>query len=359
MPNDRRLLTIVQISDLHFGDLTASGDDADLDAAAEAWWQLNSIFDGYLGHSGDALRHLNARFAQLRDDEHAMLVISGDLTAVGSDTQFGLARSYLERTITLSTGHQIGLGVSNVLAYTAVPGNHDHWPGTRATFPRSLVMFGASKHVGTVFPTLPVVPPAPLRLPLTKKCFLSLAGIDGDADVHAFGPGRFWGRGHFVSALSRLNGLYSTAAQDEVRVLLLHHSPQNNSFTLGLTDRSRQALAQFIRQNEVSVILTGHMHVARGKVYGERRGGTRWDVLEGRCGTTTQRDTTPQGWSNPPRPLDPNTLLVHRLWEVDDGRIIWRPNLFLRSDAGFEDKGPLRLEGRMPGDEGVVVWPRV
>jgi predicted phosphodiesterase len=357
MPSGKRLLTIVHISDLHFGDLSPNSDDADLDAVAESWWQLNRRFDGYLGHSGDALRHLNQSFKQIRDDEKpVMLLVTGDLTAVGSDAQFSLARRYLEATAQLSGQRYLGLQLANLLVNGAVPGNHDHWPGQRAVTPLSLVMFGASTgSLGTTFPNLPLAPVGLQRLPLTPRCHLSIGGIDTDAQVRSYGPKRFFARGHFVRALDRLKRLYITPAQNEIRVLLLHHSPQNTAFALGITGESRRALDDFVRENEISVLLTGHTHSPKGKVFQESRGGTRWDLLEARCGTTTQRDTTP--WQ-PPRKLDENTLLVHRLYDVDSQQIEWRTSLFQRNVAGFEEKGPLRVEGRLPGDEGIVVWPR-
>ena len=185
MASERRLLTIVQISDLHFGDLRGSNDDSDLDAVAESWWQANPLFDGYLGHSGDALRHLNQAFKQLRDDESAMLLVTGDLTAVGGDSQFSLAGRYLQATAALPSGRSIGLQVGNVLVNGAAPGNHDHWPGRRAVAAGSLVMWGRStKSLSQTFSNLPVAPVNLQRLQLTPKCYLSIGGIDTDAQIH-------------------------------------------------------------------------------------------------------------------------------------------------------------------------------
>lgn len=83
-----------------------------------------------------------------------------------------------------------------------------------------------------------------------------------------------------------------------------------------------------------------------------------WDVLEARCGTTTQRDFLPAGWSAGKKQLAPNTALVHRLFRLNDGRVEWKTDLYIRSVRGFRRKGPLPLQGGISG-QGVIVWPRV
>ena len=138
---------------------------------------------------------------------------------------------------------------------------------------------------------------------------------------------------------------------------MLHHSPHHAGRVLGINKGSRQALDAVITRCEISVLLTGHVHVPGGNVATTTNGAATWDVFEARCGTTTQRDLLPVGWQMGSPPLAPNTLLVHRLFRRDDGRVEWAAEVCERSARGFRSKGALRLQGRLPG-QGVVVWPR-
>lgn len=137
-----RLATFVHISDLHFGEIDPTTDDAALDAYTEPWLRQLPWFDGYLGHGGDALRHLDSFFAAARRSENAHLIVTGDLTTVGAGHEFSLARQFLTRVSRFASGALLGLGVTDAFDRT-VPGNHDHWPGRRATHPLDLVMFGS------------------------------------------------------------------------------------------------------------------------------------------------------------------------------------------------------------------------
>ena len=52
------LLTMLHISDLHIGLLDPGRAGQAFDAAVQDWWKRNQLFDGYLGHSGQALHQL-------------------------------------------------------------------------------------------------------------------------------------------------------------------------------------------------------------------------------------------------------------------------------------------------------------
>jgi 3',5'-cyclic AMP phosphodiesterase CpdA len=130
MLKERLLTTIVHISDLHFGDLGRQ-DDATLSAAVVDWWRIHPLFNGYLGHQGIALRHLDEFMATMKADGAPILLITGDITANGAESQFDLVSRYLSSTITLSSGEIIGLEMPEVMGRT-IPGNHDHWPGRTA-----------------------------------------------------------------------------------------------------------------------------------------------------------------------------------------------------------------------------------
>src|SRR5688572_9584926 len=106
---ETRLATFVHISDLHFGNVDYTGRQATLDADAEAWWRKHPIFDGYLEHSYDAWKHFPHCFINFRAKENASLIITGDLTAVGSASQFRLAEEFLAARINLDPGNPLGL----------------------------------------------------------------------------------------------------------------------------------------------------------------------------------------------------------------------------------------------------------
>lgn len=353
MAPERRLATFVHVSDVHFGDLDARTGSATLDARAADWWRTAKIFDGYLGHGYDALVHLTDFFHRLRREEEAQLIITGDLTAAGKASQFALARTFFEGAIQLDPGNPVGLGLHDGLR-RAIPGNHDHWPGTR------MVWGAPTEGLAATFPEVPI----PIdRVPLGDGRVLVFAGIDTDADVRPTFPGtsRLFGRGKFVSQLQALDHTLGTPRDDEIRVLLMHHSRLHRSFAQGIVASSRTALDAFIERRDVAVLLTGHVHRPFGEVFevGDRDG-VSWEVLEARCGTTTQRDELPLDWvaaggaaATIEERLPPNTLLVHRLVETQDGRVEWRAYCFRRSRTkGFCN------DGLLIGTRPVTVWPR-
>ncbi|MGH9423029.1 MAG: metallophosphoesterase family protein [Thermoanaerobaculia bacterium] len=345
---ERRLATLLHISDLHFGDLDPDGDSV-LDADAEAWWAANELFDGYLGHSGDALVQLTDSFAQLTSREEVTLVVTGDLTAVGKPSQFELARQYLEAKISLDPANPVGLGVPDALTRT-IPGNHDHWPGRRTIFGPP------TQTLRRLFPDLPVRIQRKQLAGTPAELVLVL--VNSDADVRLGSPSRILARGRFVSQLKDASRRLGPPRRHEIRVLLVHHSPMYKGRlplqTMAVRPSSRKRLNRFIERCGIAVMLTGHMHnVPAFHIRPVSNGGVSWSVLEARCGTTTQRDEPPPGWPGPTlkyqRRFKPATFLVHRLYELDDGTIEWRTTKYGRTLRGFRDQGSL-----CPA---VAVWP--
>src|SRR5438552_2180890 len=134
------ILTFLHISDLHFGELDRSG-NADLDPNVPLWCQAFPLFDGYLGHTRKALARLYNLFSDIQEhDPGVQVVVSGDLTTVGGHQEMQNALSFLEAEMPSGSLDPIGLRIGQVPP--SVPGNHDHWPGVRATSPRQFVMFG-------------------------------------------------------------------------------------------------------------------------------------------------------------------------------------------------------------------------
>jgi len=148
------LATFLHVSDLHVGPRNPSKPLPGLTPA------LANRFPGFLGHSGAALGDLERFVDDLTDlglERGFELVVTGDVTACGADDQFGLANDYL--------GDEIGPTQPGLhqLAWKdlAIPGNHDHWPG-------STWIFGPPAALGAHLQGCPIVAdprPAAARRP--------------------------------------------------------------------------------------------------------------------------------------------------------------------------------------------------
>jgi len=337
-PSRTRLVTFVHISDLHIGDPDSTG-NATLDAHTEAWLKRWPQFDGYLGHTGEALRHLDSFFDSLRNAEDADLIVTGDLTTVGKPSEFALVASYLTGLTHIGSALPLGLNVPDAFERT-IPGNHDHWPGRRPRFALDPAMLGSSACSAQVFtavrpgPSLSVY--TPKAVPGSSATQIVFVRMNSDADV---GP---WSRerlGAMASFQSQLNVAQSLVQQQraacpantrQICVLLLHHSLGHNGKLLGMSKLMRRELNDFLVATRTHVLLTGHVHEPHGFVTNLKHG----NVLEGRCGTTTQRDTVPPFWA--PRRLPPNSLLVHRLYALPNRSVEWECSTYIRASGGFQ-----------------------
>jgi len=353
MPDtEKRLISFVQVSDPHFGELDQTTGDSALSAKAPTWWGRLPWFEGFLGHHREALEHFEDAYRLLKK-ENAGLIVTGDLTATGNQNEFFLARTYFTGRVTLGPYRTFGLD-NAVGLDLAIPGNHDHWPGTRRIFG------GPTPGLSQMFRQLPYINSP---LPIGPGCQLVFIGIDSDADVITRGSRRLFARGDFCSQLNLLRGFLGAPNPQEVRVLLLHHSPMYRSQSwfrqLEIEPKSQKELEDFVRDRDIAVMLTGHAHIACGNVHPVSDGrGSHWELLEARCGSTTARDTVPKAWAaaGVSQQLPSNTFLLHRLVLVNDeatgARIEWRTRLFSRTLRGFRDVGIL------PGSRAVSVWPR-
>jgi hypothetical protein len=367
MDGEKRLCTFVQISDLHFAEADPSTGDSELQNQPPKWdhWHL---FDGFLGHSYRALRRFEYAFGKLNNEEQARLIVTGDLTAcaqydrIPSCNQFRIANDYLASEWRIGTLAAVGLQLGQQEATEfRIPGNHDHWGGNAlwSTLPGTIFGGPSLGFYGGFKQTPFVCSPISLR----KDCSLLLMGIDSDADTSDYH--RLLARGDFVSQLHALERELDKCGKpdgSQIRVLLMHHSPMywspNLYKDLQITCQSLNALWKFVREYDIAVILTGHIHLHQCNLTRLNSGKTG-SVLEMRCGTTMVRDEVPPGWKSPRIPtykLPPDTFLVHRLYEVATARgsaeIAWRTDWYLLSGAGFiEQPTPL-------GGDAIAVWPR-
>ncbi|MGH9318088.1 MAG: metallophosphoesterase family protein, partial [Thermoanaerobaculia bacterium] len=281
----------------------------------------------------------------LRDAEGAQLLVTGDVTTVGKETQFTMAERYLAAFVAPPDANYWGLAAAD-WGERAVSGNHDHWPGL------ACVWGPPTRGLNDTFPARPFVG-APIQLSTGQR--LRFIGIDTDADVRPFGIQRFLARGSFCSQLTEAATSMEIPDPNEVRVLLLHHSRAWPGKTLRMETASRDALDDFLCEQDIAVMLCGHTHVPHVQPFSLTRTGRTIEILEARAGTTTQRDTIPYEWRNllrrrPKRTLPPNTLLVHRLLD-EDGTLVWHAETFVRLPSGF-------VKLRTGPEARLQVWPR-
>jgi 3',5'-cyclic AMP phosphodiesterase CpdA len=87
---------------------------------------------------------------QNKRPDFKLLVVTGDLTVCGDDSEFVLALTYLRETIVDAWRSGIGLGKIGFDDVLVIPGNHDHWGGAY----RFLYSGGTPPSIhGTYFPT--------------------------------------------------------------------------------------------------------------------------------------------------------------------------------------------------------------
>jgi 3',5'-cyclic AMP phosphodiesterase CpdA len=334
MPS-QRLLTLLHVSDLHIGPVDPGSGNS---AVAPLFTRLFSNFtwfDGLLGHHARGLVDLRAFYRHLQP-ERPLLLVTGDLTRAGDGSEFDNADDFLVSQLDLNPPHGnfVGLHHRGWLNY-AIPGNHDHWPGTPT------IWGGPHPALHVYCPQRSFVRP-PINLGNSR--ILQIAGIDTDADVGARSLSRARGLGRFQSELPALELQLGPKRPEHVRILLMHHSWFHQGRTLALDGASRAALAQFLVNNGIQVVLTGHIHTSYLGAF-QPQPGQPHTVWECRCGTTAQADQVPYTWRTPggafpQRNWPANALLVHRL-RAENGQTFWDVETFVRSRAGgFVSTGP-------------------
>jgi 3',5'-cyclic AMP phosphodiesterase CpdA len=338
------LATFMHISDLHMGQIDKKSLNARRQALKRWRW-----LQGLLGHSADSLMDLDEFFYDLRNMEtEVQLIVTGDLTAMAHRQEFDIANQFLAGILRGPEGDRVGLEVLN-WSDRAIPGNHDHWAGKPIP-----IGGGRSPALRRYFPKdkLPQIQPV---FPLGDGRQLRLLQIDTDADVGF--RGRLKALGSFVSQLKTLTTMLASLGpnDNEIRVLCLHHSPTYRGPTLEITPTSRTELHKFILQNQVAVLLCGHIHRPPwAKLFSV---GSGVDILEACCGTTTQIDPTIGRKEELEGLVDThceNSLFVHRLLEWN-GNIKWETELYLEGRAGFVRAD--RLRGNIPAVTHFKVWP--
>lgn len=340
---DETLFTVVQISDLHFGSTVAGSSSPGNRLLTIAPW-----FEGWLDHHRIGIRELYRLLSSIEGSgTQPLLVVSGDVTANGAARQFALVDAFLGggRQSPFGFGLDRGNWVQG-----AVPGNHDHWPGSNTLVGPSTPGLGACFNQ-----PFPIVH---LPIPLAHGRSVRFIMVDSDADVGWASPDRVLGRGRFVSQLKRAKQELDDVPilMGETRVMVVHHAIADDrtpvdlgpvSFprrrggwpkTLEIDADSLRALEQLLVDHTIQIVMTGHLHVPRLTRMTASNDVVDLDILESRCGTTTQQDTYSLAMLAKLRKrpgLPPNSLVVHELL-LRDGRPVWRARIYWRSPArGF------------------------
>jgi len=177
------------------------------------------------------------------------------------------------------------------------------------------------------------------------------------------GGNRLYARGQFSAQLDALAEKMERDSllpnQNEIRVMLMHHSYSHDEMELGITDHSRQALREAIGVLDVAVTLTGHTHEPKLTQHRVRHQAQDQLFWECRCGTTTQRTKLPLDLSTlsgkrPDWPNCVNSLIVHELYERDES-IVWDATVCWLGTYGFSASLGARSIARMR--RSFYVWP--
>ena len=333
------LFTLVQVSDLHVG-MPCAEDEG----PPPGGWPR---FDGWLGHSQDALDALTRFVVDRAVTQPTVVAVTGDLTACGKAEEFDFAKRFLTSRFRVGV-KPVGLNAADVFSRT-IPGNHDHWPGGNT-------IVGPSRAIGATFAPLPALPMEPWTFPLANGRTLVAYGIDSDADVAPWDRARTLARGSFVTQLKSLRKRIAAGSEapNELRVLLVHHSPAHappHDPRLRIEQKSQDELDSFIRWARVRVLLTGHVHTTAATRALVGDGHHLWSIAEIRCGTTTQISRPPRRWARAgivaPKQYQPNTLIVHKL-TADDDSVVWTAEQFTRRELKFLPDGGVPLHEHGP-----------
>jgi hypothetical protein len=259
-------IVLLHCSDVHFGEIPANN-------RFHRWGPMKAQ------NAHDFLLCLGLRPAledmrdltDLTDDQEVKIVVSGDLTLAGGDKEFLVGHSFLRSLYRVRrepasdvAGFDIqSNGNAEDLPLRAVPGNHDHWWGSR-------FMWGNNPNIrGAHFRDTPW-----LLSWRTGALVLEVGGLDSCAgidprqrNVKQIGSLDLSKGGEFKILKDSLrqsnaNGLPDGVAR-RVRVIVVHHSLAYAGGLRGalkLDDDSKQALLELAEEFQIAAYLTGHTH---------------------------------------------------------------------------------------------------
>ncbi len=259
-------VVVAQLSDLHFGSSSTDKDDAH-----NARVLLSPLSESF--------RRVLTAHLELPLTTRVQIVATGDITNIGDEASLDLAIAFLSgRFRNRTTGTLVGLGVDNPERLTLAPGNHDHWGGKGRKFPF------LPTHDHRVHNRLPL-DPHKVRSADRQLCLQVFSVDTSSGHAASFSKTNAKQPGHISpEQFEVLSDQLQTAEPDDartVRCLLIHHdlapdlgwkrakaSAMNpempRPWPLRRQDRLR--LFHLAHEYEIAAILTGHQHIAMGRM---------------------------------------------------------------------------------------------
>jgi hypothetical protein len=279
----------VHISDVHFGDRVSGG----------------GLFGGNVpkasGHNLNALKMLSVflqKFIATHRDDTKVLIVSGDVTALGHPNEFAVYRTMMELGLVIDANLVLPPLASGFDHVVELPGNHDYWDG----IPLNPFVSPAAR--STFFPT-PSKPPV-VRIDTNNQlAFHTLCSTSGaDPSEQFLAVGAY--EQADVDALRAEMHAIARKTLSTYHFVVTHHTPSHGTPLLhGIADRARGKLTTLCR--DVHGILTGHAHKKNVE-------GRKALPPEVRSASTLQA-SVPQGAAQ-------NGFFVHR-FEVMGRRLAW------------------------------------
>jgi hypothetical protein len=276
-------MAFVHASDLHIGPNIVSN--------------RFQFFSGYSPHDIQLCRGFEEAFADASvscGDNNLRLVVTGDITAGGLQTEFAAAHTYLTSVWVCARrggpNDKVALNLPLDRLET-IPGNHDHWDGSR--FPVY------SYRPNAVAPHFRKLPWRHCWIDNTGSLELELFSIDSNSGATGRNP---LGQGIVAAAdFNILHQLFQSSppvrsGAIRVRAILIHHSPSYRGSSLMprvlaplvLDKTSVDTLVDLSTTNGVSAILTGHTHDVFHYTFWKTIAGNYREVHEIRSPTTLQ-----------------------------------------------------------------------
>jgi 3',5'-cyclic AMP phosphodiesterase CpdA len=296
-------LAVIHISDIHIGATIRGG--------------------GFVPHSNGHDHGALEAFCQARedlvaDDGNRILVVSGDVSAHGSETELGMYRVFRDHVVPVDGVFQHRPFAHRFDSVLDIPGNHDLWHGAWLHWlPTWRVDLGIRERY------FPGSWGAEIPLDRHLVCVHGLCSTSGAA-----GGQQFWAVGGIRRQdLETLDGAIQAAERTATRaglrpfhILVTHHTPSDGTTAMkGIDAESQARLEELCAARGVRGMLTGHAHSRRIEPPGAL-------PVEVRCGTTLQADAfmTPQEKS----------FYEHELIETGDA-IEWKVTPWIYHDDPY------------------------
>jgi hypothetical protein len=334
-------LVLVQLSDLHMSDKLETA--------------TFNRKPGLRGHDpllcrllATRMRYIAAAYGTSASD--LRWVVSGDLTRVGAEPEFGVARDFLGSIPPrdrLGRPQRPTLGISRD-RWADVPGNHDHFDGwDEESLMRAIHSNPPPAWNPHLFPgVFKQSPWDSLATPWmsSKGSFqLELFGVDSSSG-HAGEKANRSAAGHIADgefalledALHQSNTASDPKGVTCVRAIVCHHAftkrPQSGWLKASPLRRACvQRLTELAAVYKVAAILTGHTHMQHFR---------KCDVICPQFGEAEPSRHTIHELRNPATLQGPaealsNGFWVHHVFRAPEGHVLWQPRLYMLAAGRF------------------------